>query len=342
MSGHRSPLEPQLSSTGFNIQQDPLRQLHNQAQNLIAQIQSLLDDQSEALFRKDSHLRSLEESTMQFPPRAYEQTSLMGPQPKSLSEARNGLRAAMYALADIKSREAAVCDDLATERRQFSSSLSKRTAKASKLRDELTKIRSSPQSSRAEKLRTERTSVELEISGLEKKLTSLQARRKKLDEDISELDNVIASRAASYDGSLKEVVVQTGEFLKMHGQSSVETVMEVWRTEEEAYTKKMQAAFKEEEALNLGVSLWEDALTTVRNYERTLRQKLNGGAEKADVLRELNFTLEKAIEDLEEMAEKAAKQSWRLLEVCIGAELAAFKEAAEALSRKDNAGNLDQ
>ncbi|TGZ76326.1 hypothetical protein EX30DRAFT_344969 [Ascodesmis nigricans] len=316
------PLSSSVSA--FGALRDPLTQLHNQAGRLSSELQQLIDAQAEALLGINNASTS---PHRQSPAKRPSKARL------SLSDARNGLLTAMRELVDVRAREAMIYGDMATEQRELAQVVRVNEKKTTQIRDELSKIHASPEAERVEKLREEQSVVTLEVSELRQKLRRLEAKNWELEAEITEAENVVKSRSASYEGSLNALSKKTTAFLSKHRQLNPQTALESWAAEAEACTVKMEAASREKEALESGIMLWQECLSTVRGYESMMREAVrNKTVSDTETRSGLVKSLDKATHELEDMLSAAEASKWNLLEVCIGSELQALREASAILN----------
>ncbi|KAA8913005.1 hypothetical protein FN846DRAFT_931415 [Sphaerosporella brunnea] len=304
------------SQSAFELQRNPLQQLHNQSRRLTAELQELLDAQSLALLSPNtSNRKSRKKPT----------TDLGG--------ARSGILTAMRELSEVKSCEAVLYSELSGERKRLLSTVTQHTTKTNRLRQELQKIDESPEALTAEKLRVETAEVASEIADLRRKLVELEIKHTEMKGKLVELDNVVEARQSSYKVALESVSKRVTGFLRENQQASPETAVESWTLQAEAYDEKKKAAEKERRALEEGMQLWETATEVVSLFETRLAERIEQGGERVLVKQWIGEELGRTVTELDEMVQQAEERGWKLLIAAIGAELQAMKEAGEVLER---------
>jgi hypothetical protein len=302
------------SKSAFDLQRSPLQQLHNQSQRLTTELQVLLDAQSAALLCNTSSTRRTRTTT-------------------DLGSARSGILTAMRELSEVKSREAALYSSLSAARKKLLSTVASHTTKTSRLRQELQKIDASPEAVAAEQLREETAAVAGEIAELRQRLAGLEKKHAEMKQKLVALDNVVEARQSSYKEALESSSKRVAAFLKENQAASPETAVETWSLQAEAYEEKKEAAEKEHGALEEGMRLWEAATDVVSGFERRLAERIDIGGERKVVKEWISHELERTVEELAEMVQRAEEEGWKLLIAAIGAELQAMREAGEVLNR---------
>jgi predicted nucleic acid-binding Zn-ribbon protein len=250
-----------------------------------------------------------------------------------LGSARSGILTAMRELSEVKSREAALYSSLSASRKKLLSTVTSHTTKTSRLRQELQKIDASPEAVAAEQLREETAAVAGEIDELRKRLVGLEMKHADMKRKLVALDNVVEARQSSYKEALESSSKRVAAFLKENQAASPETAVETWTLQAEAYEEKKEAAEKEHGALEEGMRLWEAATDVVSGFETRLAERIEIGGDRKVVKEWISHELERTVEELAEMVQRAEEEGWKLLIAAIGAELQAMRDPGEVLNR---------
>jgi hypothetical protein len=201
-------------------------------------------------------------------------------------------------------------------------------------------------------LRTEERAVENEIREMEDRLAQMKARKRWLGERINESVNKREARLSSYRGALREVELEVKEFLKRPpmnasivmgdeegfaalppGRRTLGMAKEWWNKEVTQLQLRRQQVEQEKSALEEGVTLWEESVSIVTEFENDLRkQMVSNEVQDVEKLRRQITKMGRVTAKLEETHNIAAEKGWNLLICAIGAELEAFKEG-EAILR---------
>ncbi|CCX05639.1 Similar to hypothetical protein GLRG_07112 [Glomerella graminicola M1.001]; acc. no. EFQ31968 [Pyronema omphalodes CBS 100304] len=283
----------------LELQSNPLQQLYNASLRLQSDLQGILDTQS-AAFTPGSGI--------------------------SLPSTRTNLLTAMRSLSSLKGSESRLCSTLSQNLTAKITSTRAQTAKSERLRDELRKIRDSPEGVHATAIKEEEIRVATEIKALKRKLKELEKRQRILKKESKEAESRVQAKEASYKGALESVSASLAGLVTA---GDPEVMVRGWEEERRRMEEQREGARRERAALKEGIKLWERAAEVVEGFEvelgRRVREKNMVGVLTA---------MGGVVRELEDMVEKAQTEGWNLLVAAIGAELQAMKEAREVLRKR--------
>lgn len=351
---------------------DPLLVLERRERALQGDLQSLLDAQSAGLIQGLGAAGSdvgggSEGSSTPTGSKSGRQSSNGGimpvRQPKrktvSLRGARRGVLRVMGELADIKIEEVFALAYEIGRREGVLSRIGLWEGRMEKVRRQLEGATidsegKGPEEESVEELQTESLSLRTRIQELEDTLLQLHARKRWLDERITEGINKREARLSSYRGALKEVESEVKDFLKRppiltsavvlaedEGPSflalkperrTLGMAREWWSREVSALQERKADVEVEKQALEEGKEVWSECITTVNVFEDELRKEMmNNSVQGPESLRRQIGEMEGVMTLLEEKLSMCEERGWKLLVCAIGAELEAFREGKRML-----------
>ena len=370
----RMPQAPESSQhqstmTSPSLQPESLRILTRQDAHLQAHLQELLDAQSEGLLAGlGADPQDTASSTSSRTPIASEsgrRTSskprsvipVRQPQPKKigLRSARRGISKTIRQLAEIKNEEARVLQDEIDQRDGSLSTIESLSSKEQGLREAISGIHAEPPTARIGDLKATEKELGIEIHELETRLFEMKARQRHLLREIQATENGVQSKLSSYKNALQLAEKKARSFLarpplqedganQKRGvwalppqRRTLEMAKEQFQEERTGFGRQIEGLMAEKQALDEGVSTWEDVVREVGEVEAMLQgemQNLNSSShgEKAAggmrrILERMGDT-QRRVEDLLRVAEE---KDWKLLVCCIGAELEALVEGQSVL-----------
>ncbi|KAL2427195.1 hypothetical protein ABEF95_010059 [Exophiala dermatitidis] len=287
----------------------------------------------------------------------------------SLQGARRGLTKSIVEFAHLKEWELSLIDQEVAARQVALRQASELANQRKLLEEEIEKINCSDGAAAAG-LRSEAQKVEEEIYQLEARLAELKARHRQLVNRAREIENSRDSELSSYTESLRLNDEKVRTFLRQPpvGQSlsiarepgmyalnpdrrTLRMAEDQWASEVETLNLRKSNVEKEKQALEAGSRLWKSVVHRVVGFEKALRAQMKdlsqsqlrsfGGAENSTAangtsaedasLQVVLSELSALIVFLEEAVAEAETHDWKLLICSIGAELAAFQQARDAL-----------
>ncbi|KAK4697426.1 hypothetical protein P7C71_g640, partial [Lecanoromycetidae sp. Uapishka_2] len=281
-----------------------------------------------------------------------------------LRGARRGLSRAISDLVDLKGQELSVLEDEVFQRKEVVDTIQNFQRKSTGLKDRIRDIESEDTSRRVEDLKGEATALETEIHDMETKLYEMKARQRHLLREIDGLNNSVQSKLSSYKSALVLAEKDIKRFLArppLGGATATATPKDgIWALPKERRTLELardhyteeQAALHthisavstEQAALEEGGEVWEEVVNEVSAVEKLLREEmqrmqapnqlLETSGEQRDAshgMKRILKSMHKARAKIEEKLDLAQTKGWKLLMVCIGAELEAMVEGMGVL-----------
>ncbi|KAG9783969.1 hypothetical protein KCU88_g2935, partial [Aureobasidium melanogenum] len=287
----------------------------------------------------------------------------------SLQGARRGLTKSIVEFAHLKEWELSLIDQEVAARQVALRQASDLSNQRKLLEEGIEKINNSDGAAAAG-LRSEAQKVEEEIYQLEARLAELKARHRQLVNRAQEIENSRDSELSSYTESLHLNDEKVRSFLRqpLVGQSlsiarepgmyalkpdrrTLRMAEDQWTSEVETLNFRKSNVEKEKRALEEGSRLWKSVVHRVVAFEKALRAQMkdlsqsqlgsfggtddsitsNGTSAEDASLHAVLSELSALIAFLEEALAEAETHDWKLLICSIGAELAAFQQARDAL-----------
>ncbi|KAL8747036.1 MAG: hypothetical protein Q9190_001034 [Brigantiaea leucoxantha] len=313
---------------------------------------SSISPRSKQQLRRDTTLHSSQTITPVRQPRELSTTSLTG--------ARAGISNAISDLASLKHSQSNVLAHEISSRTSLLHLLDGFEKKKAGLEVEINKIKAETASDGGgiERMLREDQEMETEIRELEERLWTLKNRQRKTREDIQRKKNKAEARASSFRESLRLAIVEEQKLIQgkppewaCRGEKeggvwglpgkrrTAGMVRESVEEEKTSLEHLARAAEREREALIQGGEMWNQTVREVKRLEQELGMQMarrddddgDGAKEEAPAaekilarIRHTKHALEKSIHDAEE-------SGWKLLIVCIGAELEALVQAEAVL-----------
>jgi chromosome segregation ATPase len=235
------------------------------------------------------------------------------------------------------------------------------------LRKKIAEIESADTGPRVESLRGEASKLDNEIRDMEIRLAQMKTRHRRILHEISEIENNVSSRLSSYKTSLSMLERDIQEFLKSpptRGDTSANTApflalppkrrtlelaKEHWQSETEDLKKQRRSAKTNRVALEDGADVWRDVVAEITEYEKYLRDAIPRLAQdgamspsgkgkmpadtESDPASAMLEKLNAVSQSVEEKLDLAHENDWRLLEICVAAELEALHQGRELLEK---------
>jgi chromosome segregation ATPase len=272
-----------------------------------------------------------------------------------LKGARRGILGAMEELLAVKEHEGVVVDEEIHTLKSLLSQVNVWEKKISSFEQEMRRIGFGTEGREISELKTEKSAVETEIKELEERLMNLRARERHLSRRIEEVGNRTEAEMSSFREGRRGVESEVNEFLRrppvlevaiavmarQAGRPSdgegflslppkrrtLEMARDWLSSTLSTLSTHRQATEKEKDALEQGVTMWNDAVSLVTTFEEDLRVQMSGGKQLAiqDLKQQLN-RMGTIVRDLEVKARHTEEKRWNLLICAIGAELETFRE----------------
>ena len=267
-----------------------------------------------------------------------------------LLSARRGIYKTVRELVAIKTQEEALTKE---ERRQSESVLQHLEAwgkKRAGLQKQIGTIQHEDVELKTRHLQTEADALQEEITQTEQKLARMRRRHRSLLEEIAQVDNSVQSKLSSYQASLTILEKEIKNFLSNPpipdenksnsnllslplSRRTLDIAHSYFASVDAAIQKRSSATKKERKALEQGAAVWKDCVSNIIDFEQHLKQEmasLNPSNSEASISGLLS-AMDNVIASVEDKFHLAKSKNWKLLIVCIGAELEAFKQGRAIL-----------
>lgn len=293
----------------------------------------------------------------------------------TLRDARRGLSRSLAQFTALKDYELKIIDGEVLVRDGALKQASDLDSRKHLLEDQVQKIQNQAV---AVDLGREAQQVEQEITELETRLFELRNRHRHLLDQIREHESSQDSELSSYTEALKLNENNIKDFLRLppvsHGfgagdvqgmyafkpeRRTLHMAQDQWTNDLDLLNSRKADVEKERQALDEGGRLWHEVAHRTREFEKDVRGRMKGlthsqvaldarGAGEPMIVPGDDGRLESVVEKmnalvdfLQEALAKAESEGWKLLICAIGAELAAFQEARDALDESASLSNGD-
>jgi hypothetical protein len=355
---------------------DELLLLQRKEQQLQDILQELLDAQSEGLMAGLGADDGESTSSLSQTTHNMHSVNLSASPPTrgkklGLGKARREIWRAILECAAVKAEENALLEAEQQDALAMLDDLRVWERKRAGLRKEIESIEHEDIGVRTRALKEQADQLQQEITDTEQRLSRMRSQHRQLLDEISDMDNSVQSKLSTYRSSLALLEKDVQTFLRnppiksgLHSRRdstflslppnrrTLEMAKEYWDSEYKAAKRRWRTVRKGQIALEEGAVVWKDVITEIAEFEKFLRQESgnldpsgkgkekDAAAEPTDILAKMDDT----IRSIEEKLQDVESKNWKLLEVCIGAELEAFKQGrdmlADAFSEAHN-NNLD-
>jgi hypothetical protein len=342
---------------------DELLLLQRKEEQLQHSLQELLNAQSEGLMAgmgadDGASTSSLSQTTQSMHSFNISTSPGMPARKLSLGKARREIWRTILECAVVKEEEDALLRAEQRDHLAMLDNLKNWEDKSAGLRKEIESIEQEDTGARTRALTEQADQLQQEITDTEQRLSRMRAQHRQLLDEISDLDNSVQSKLSTYKSSLTMLEQDVQAFLKnppirsgLHSRRdstflslpanrrTLEMAKDYWDSEYRATKKRRRIVRKGQTALEEGAVVWKDVITEINGFEKFLKQESNGigqsgngkgkgpATEPADILARMDET----IGSIEEKLIDAESKNWKLLVVCIGAELEAFRQGREML-----------
>jgi hypothetical protein len=277
--------------------------------------------------------------------------------PKDLLSVRRAIYRIIRDLTAIKAQQQALIKGALQTNKSTLERLERWDHKRSGLQKEIDNIQYEDIEGKTRSLQTEADKLQDEITEVEQKLNRMRQRHAHLLEQISLVENNVQSRLSTYVTSLNLLNEEIQEWLarppsptsrqksRSTGQAnfyslppsrrSLELAHDHWAEEYVSLDKQGKAIRREKRALEHGAGVWKEVITSITGFERLLQQEMASldTAKSPDGMSNLLANMDDVIVAVEAKLELATNKNWKLLIVCIGAELEAFKQGRDILQQ---------
>jgi len=337
--------------------------LDAQSDGLLAGLEGAVpDDDEESLNTPTQTTYSLRSSSLSPAPQARKKKH-------SLGSARRGIWKTVLDCAAIKEEEDKLLKQELREDQAVLQQLEAWTVKDHGLREKITAIENEDTGAKSHALKEEASRLESEIQDMEVRLAQMKTRHRQVADEIANVENSVTSKLSSYKTSLSMLEQDVQSFLKSppvaDDRSNVDSAFlslpakrrtldmakEHWQGDIDDLKKQRRIVRRDRVALEDGAFVWKDVVAETTDFERYLKQETTKLAQQAfktgkgksasvsaspaDILEKM----ESVFRSVEEKLDLAQTKQWRLLEVCIEAELQALQQGKEMLGKAFGLGS---
>ncbi|KAL8703211.1 MAG: hypothetical protein Q9201_003597 [Fulgogasparrea decipioides] len=341
--------------------------LARQEAHLQSHIQFLLDVQSERLLEGLGEPARVDTTTA--PNGAFPQQASPGGRRKekpSLHGTRQGIRDAITTLHDLKTQSADILSSELDVASQNLSSVTNLQAKKQSLQSTIQDLEVSPTSTAITAQEKELADLDKRIYEVENQLFEMKARQRVLRQKIDEGRNKEEARRSSWKRSLEIVQEEEKQLLARKSPSSsspsgprggngnseaasptvwdlppprrtLEMVSEYYASEQKELGEKLEGIETERHALEDGGKVWGNVVRDVGRVERLLEHEMTAPrrarprVEITDSVMRVLDTMDAVRDSCTTHLAEAEEKGWKLLVVCIGAELEALRQGEMVL-----------
>jgi hypothetical protein len=342
---------------------DELLLLQRKEQQLQEILQELLDAQSEGLMAGMGADDGESTSSFSQTTQSMRSVNLFAPplahgKKLSLGKARREIWRTILECAAVKAEENALLEAEQQDALEMLDDLKVWERKRAGLRKEIESIEHEDIGVRTRALKEQADQLQQEITDTEQRLSRMRTQHRQLLDEISDMDNSVQSKLSTYKSSLALLEKDVQTFLRnppvkqgLHSRRdstfltlppnrrTLEMARDYWDGEYKVMKRRWKTVRKGQTALEEGAVVWKDVITEITGFEKFLKQESSSigqsekGKEKAaatepvDILGKMDETIQSIAEKLKDVESK----NWKLLEVCIGAELEAFRQGRDML-----------
>jgi hypothetical protein len=358
---------------------DDLLLLRKKEELLQETLQELLDAQADGLMAGlGAALTDDQSSVGNLTPTTQSMRSLsLSPSPQGsrrklgLGPARRAIWKTILECAAVKADEDALIREELEQNYAILEELDRWNSRRTGLKKQITEIEQQDTATKAQSLQKEADSLLQDIIDTEQRLARMRTRHRQLFDEISELENSVQSKLSSYKSSLAMLEKDVDIFLanppiksSMSSRKDDSTFVSLppkrrtldmardyWESEYTELRRRRKVVKRGRTALEEGAVVWRDTIAEITTFERFLQKESKGlgpvngkgkdraaTTDPADIIARMN----KTIQVVEQKLKLAESKKWKLLEVCIGAELEAFKEGKELLEATFMGGHDSQ
>ena len=280
-----------------------------------------------------------------------------------LRGARRGIAKTMYDLARLKDEEESVLQDEIAQRNVVLSDVHRISQKSTGLRRQIETIESESTNARISDLKRTEEGLNSEIHDLETRLYEMKTRQRHLLREIQSLESGVQSKLSSYKNALQLAEKKAREFLnrpalqattgKPRGvwalppqRRTLEMAEDQYREEQKILGRHTEEVMKEKEALDEGVTVWNEVTREVSGVENMVQEEMvrirNSGddVQARERMSKILERIDKARHLVKSHLDAAEARDWKLLVCSIGAELEALVEGGRVLQEALEASDL--
>jgi hypothetical protein len=330
--------------------------LDAQSDGLIAGLEVAFPDDEESIDTPTQTTYSLRSNSLSPAPQARKKK-------RSLGSARRAIWKTVLDCADVKKEEDALLKQELRDDQAVLHQLESWFSKRHGLREKIAAIENEDTNARSASLKEEATRLESEIQDMEVRLAQMKTRHRQLVNEIADVGNSVQSKLSSFKTSLLILEQDVQSFLKSPPakddrsntdsaflalppkRRTLDMAREHWQSDIDELKKQRRAVRRDRAALEDGAAVWKDVVGEITDFEHYLRRQTAELARQDPTLSksktspvsvspaELLEKMELVSCSIEEKLSLAHKKQWRLLEICIEAELQALQQGKEMLEK---------
>ncbi|KAH9843244.1 Autophagy-related protein [Teratosphaeria destructans] len=351
---------------------EPTTPLHEQERDLHADLQFLLDAQSEGLQRGQDGGADDHSSTGSTTPTARS-SSRRATRPArkkpGLKTARKGIYNSIRALSAVKSEELQAIEAEAADKDATLAQIDEWERRRAGLQKAQRRVDDGEETVRAQRLRQEADTLQEDINHVEMQLADMKARHSKLSKQIAAVENSVQAKLASYTASLEMLEKDVQRFLSLeddrhapkHPEQSLRALppqrrtldlaRQEWTELRDEIVQQRQDIEHEKQALDEGAVMWKEVVMRITDFEKKLQADMAGmkdmshsqsawedppsppqHEDRDERLKELLGQLNDLSLFVETQLAVAEQKKWTLLIAAIGAEVEALQKGKRVLS----------
>lgn len=286
---------------------------------------------------------------------------------RTLGQARRGIWKTVLDCAAVKEEEDFLLKQELKNDQAILRQLEAWTIKEHGLNEKITVIENEDTGAKADELKKEASKLKLDIQEMETRLAQMKTRQRRVMSELADVENSISSKLSSYKTSLSMLQEDVQSFLQSPpattdrqtkdspflalptNRRTLDMAKEHWQNHVEELKKQRRAARRDFTALQDGAEAWSEVVAEITEFEKYLRREITTLAHtqisaleskgKGPISspptspQELLSRTDAVLQTIEEKLELARRKRWRLLEVCIEAELRALEQGKEMLEQ---------
>ncbi|KAI5293380.1 hypothetical protein KEM52_005595, partial [Ascosphaera acerosa] len=269
--------------------------------------------------------------------------------PVSLVAARKGILRGITSLREVKEAELGLVTDQVQQRQTALRTVREFDSRRQELERSIAEEVGSAAQRSLDQLVRMQQALRQDVQRLEDQLEQMKARDRQLEQEIMQRQSSVDAQLSSYKASLALVERQSDDFLRslppqlkpgpdhrmktspmQPSELQLHAATEQWEQELRLLTSRQSGIATEITALRLGGSLWREAIGTIQDFEKQLSDEI-GKTNSGTISSTLVSRLGSIIRNFETSHCEAESSNWNLIICCLGAELAALREAQQLL-----------
>ncbi|EWC48306.1 hypothetical protein DRE_07776 [Drechslerella stenobrocha 248] len=212
-----------------------------------------------------------------------------------IKEVRRGILDAMLRLADVKAVEEEWYTGEIYTRAELVDAVEKWMKRRQRLEKEVERVEGGREGKEMDKVRERLEGVEEQIRVHEAELSRLRSEQSGMLSKISELQSTLSSRLSSYTDSIQKMSKDMTDFLKSPNALlptpdtkatlpfTPEQAVDYWADERSVLDGKKGETSRELDALKDGISIWQETVGLIADFENMMAQELVEAQKRAQI-----------------------------------------------------------